>query len=69
MFSFLPEWVSAMEIDGDSDLRLARWEDADPVIRMIIIFSFVLTQFPKAISTVKIPACPDRFVANIAMTM
>ena len=50
MFSFLPEWVPAMEIDGDSDLRLAGWEDAYPVIRMIVILSFVLTKLPKTIS-------------------
>ena len=50
MLSFLPEWVPAMEVDGDSDLRLAGWEDADPIIRMVIVLSFVFTLFPKTIS-------------------
>ena len=51
MFSFLPEWVPAhVEVDGKFDVFLARWEDADPVIRMIVILSFVLSLLPKTIS-------------------
>ena len=47
--------ITRMEkVDWKFDVFLARWEDADPVIRMVIILSFVLSQFPKMISAVKV---------------
>ena len=63
MLSFLPERVSAMEvdwldvsleIDGKIDVSLTGWEDSDPLVLVVVIHSFVLTLLPKPISAVKI---------------